>query len=273
MSKPLVPDELWDTIEPLLPVEPPKPKGGRPRVPDRACLTGIIFVRKTGLPWEDLPAGAGLRRGHDLLAAAARRAGRPECGIASTGRCWTAWAQPTRSTGSGPAWTRPASRPKRGGRHRPRSDESRQTGHEAPSCGRPPRYPARRAPDRGQPPRRRPVRGAGRRDPPDQAALRAAAASARRSCTPTRRTTGARAGPALSRRHIKVRIARKGVDVQPAPGAPPLGGRADVGRGSIGSGACASATNVATTSTTPSSPSAARSSAATPSTGIVRCSK
>jgi len=30
MSKPLVPDALWETIAPLLPAEPPKPKGGRP---------------------------------------------------------------------------------------------------------------------------------------------------------------------------------------------------------------------------------------------------
>jgi len=50
MSKPLLPDDLWEIVEPLLPEEPPKPKGGRPRVPDRACLTGIIFVLKTGLP-------------------------------------------------------------------------------------------------------------------------------------------------------------------------------------------------------------------------------
>ena len=44
MSKPLVSDALWEIIRPLLPPEPPKPKGGRPRVPDRAALTGIIFV-------------------------------------------------------------------------------------------------------------------------------------------------------------------------------------------------------------------------------------
>jgi transposase len=56
MSQILVPDDLWNRIEPLLPAEPPKPKGGRPRVPDRACLTGIIFVLKTGIPWESLPA-------------------------------------------------------------------------------------------------------------------------------------------------------------------------------------------------------------------------
>src|SRR5215210_4352532 len=55
MAKELVSDELWKIIEPLLPQEPPKPKGGRPRVDDRAALTGIIFVLKSGIPWEMLP--------------------------------------------------------------------------------------------------------------------------------------------------------------------------------------------------------------------------
>jgi transposase len=43
---------LWARIAPLLPPEPPKPKGGRPRVSERAALTGILFVLKTGIPWE-----------------------------------------------------------------------------------------------------------------------------------------------------------------------------------------------------------------------------
>ncbi len=63
MAKPLVPDDLWETIEPLLPVEPPKPTGGRPRVPDRVCLTGIVFVLKTGIPWEYLPREMGCGSG------------------------------------------------------------------------------------------------------------------------------------------------------------------------------------------------------------------
>jgi transposase len=50
MAKPLVTDELWEVIEPLLPEEPPKPNGGRPRIDDRAALTGIIFVLKSGIP-------------------------------------------------------------------------------------------------------------------------------------------------------------------------------------------------------------------------------
>ena len=55
MAKPLVPDELWELVEPLLPGYEPGPKGGHPRVPDRVCLTGIVFVLKTGIPWEDFP--------------------------------------------------------------------------------------------------------------------------------------------------------------------------------------------------------------------------
>jgi transposase len=63
MAKELVTDELWDTIEPLLPEEPPKPKGGRPRIEDRAALTGILFVLKSGIPWEMLPQEMGCGSG------------------------------------------------------------------------------------------------------------------------------------------------------------------------------------------------------------------
>ena len=61
--KPLVSAESWALVAPLLPPEPPKPKGGRPRVPNRACLTGIIFVLKTGIPWEMLPPEMGCGSG------------------------------------------------------------------------------------------------------------------------------------------------------------------------------------------------------------------
>ena len=63
MSKSILPDDLWAIIEPLLPPEPPKPKGGRPRVPDRATLTGILFVLRTGIPWELLPPELGCGSG------------------------------------------------------------------------------------------------------------------------------------------------------------------------------------------------------------------
>ena len=60
MAKPLLTDGLWQRIKPHLPPEPPKPKGGRPRLPDRACLTGILFVLKSGTPWEYLPREMGV---------------------------------------------------------------------------------------------------------------------------------------------------------------------------------------------------------------------
>lgn len=63
MSAPLLPDALWNLIQPLLPSLPHTPKGGRPRLPDRACLTGIIFVLRSGIPWEMLPQALGCGSG------------------------------------------------------------------------------------------------------------------------------------------------------------------------------------------------------------------
>jgi transposase len=63
MAKALLSEELWEVIEPLLPPEPPKPKGGRPRISNRAALTGILFVLKTGLQWEMLPQEMGCGSG------------------------------------------------------------------------------------------------------------------------------------------------------------------------------------------------------------------
>lgn len=63
MARPLVPDDLWAALEPLLPPRRPKPKGGRPPIPDRAALAGILFVLKSGIPWEMLPAEMGCGSG------------------------------------------------------------------------------------------------------------------------------------------------------------------------------------------------------------------
>ncbi len=54
-----VPDDLWERIEPLLPAERPKPKGGRPRVLDRVAMAGIIYRVRTGCPWKALPSDFG----------------------------------------------------------------------------------------------------------------------------------------------------------------------------------------------------------------------
>ncbi len=64
MAKELVTDELWETIDPLLPPEPPKPQGGRPHSEDRAALTGIVFVLNSGgIAWEMLPQEMGCGSG------------------------------------------------------------------------------------------------------------------------------------------------------------------------------------------------------------------
>jgi transposase len=55
----LVTDELWDAIGPHLPSRKISPKGGRPAVPDRACLAGILFVLREGIRWQSLPMEMG----------------------------------------------------------------------------------------------------------------------------------------------------------------------------------------------------------------------
>jgi len=55
MSTLLIDDKLWELIAPVLPKWAPSPMGGQPRKPDRVCLTGILFVLKTGIAWEDFP--------------------------------------------------------------------------------------------------------------------------------------------------------------------------------------------------------------------------
>jgi len=56
VREPMLTDEQWEKIEPLIPPRPPRPKGGRPPVDDRPCLEGILWILKTGARWRDLPA-------------------------------------------------------------------------------------------------------------------------------------------------------------------------------------------------------------------------
>ena len=63
MAAILVSDELWSIIEPLLPPKPPRWKGGRPPVPNRVALAGILFVLRSGIPWGMLPAEMGCGSG------------------------------------------------------------------------------------------------------------------------------------------------------------------------------------------------------------------
>ena len=49
-------DAQWARIVPHLPKARPKPKGGRPRADDRACMEGILWILRTGARWKDMPS-------------------------------------------------------------------------------------------------------------------------------------------------------------------------------------------------------------------------
>src|SRR3954469_544246 len=64
MAKPIVSDELWAVVEPLIPAVARRRRfPGRRRIDDRAVLTGILFVLMTGIPWERLPQEMGCGSG------------------------------------------------------------------------------------------------------------------------------------------------------------------------------------------------------------------
>jgi transposase len=129
----LVPEQLWQAIQPLLP-PPPRRYGGRPRIDDRAALAGIVYQLRTGIPWRLLPT---------------RQLG---CGSPVT--CWRrlrdwqragVWQQlhhqlldqlgrNRQLDCRGPAWTRSACAPNGGRANRPEPDRPRQARVQIPTC-------------------------------------------------------------------------------------------------------------------------------------------
>jgi transposase len=64
MPQPLIDDELWTQIEPLLPKKRRRKRHtGRLPLCDRRVLTGILFVLRSGIPWEMLPKEMGCGSG------------------------------------------------------------------------------------------------------------------------------------------------------------------------------------------------------------------
>ncbi|WP_373276211.1 IS5 family transposase [Actinopolyspora erythraea] len=58
----VVSDELWERVEPLLPVRPASRTGPKP-LPDRQVVQPILVVLVTGIGWEDLPQELGFGSG------------------------------------------------------------------------------------------------------------------------------------------------------------------------------------------------------------------
>ncbi len=54
-----VDDALWATLEPILRVDKPRKKPGRPRRDDRAIFDGLIWLARTGSQWAALPRAFG----------------------------------------------------------------------------------------------------------------------------------------------------------------------------------------------------------------------
>ena len=50
-----IPDKLWDTISHILPDEKPNNTIGRPVIPFRKVMDGIVYVLRTGCQWKMLP--------------------------------------------------------------------------------------------------------------------------------------------------------------------------------------------------------------------------
>ena len=124
-----VDDLLWRTLEPLLPSRKRRPKGGRPPADDRACLRGILFVLRTGLPWRDVPEGlaSGVtcwRRLRDWQAAGAWER-LHEAALAKLGRSggldWSRASLDSTSVRAKRGATRSAPRPRTEGGARPSS--------------------------------------------------------------------------------------------------------------------------------------------------------
>ena len=50
-----IPEALWKRIERVIPIYKQSDKGGRPRLPMRKVVGGILYVLSTGCQWKAMP--------------------------------------------------------------------------------------------------------------------------------------------------------------------------------------------------------------------------
>lgn len=56
-----VDDDLWALLAPLLVIDKPRKKSGRPRSDDRAIFDGLIWLARNGGQWKSLPRQFGAK--------------------------------------------------------------------------------------------------------------------------------------------------------------------------------------------------------------------
>src|SRR5258706_14649750 len=56
-----IPEELWVLVKAVLPAQEFLPSGGRPWIPPRQVLDGVLYVLRTGCQWKAVPPGDGSR--------------------------------------------------------------------------------------------------------------------------------------------------------------------------------------------------------------------
>jgi transposase len=209
----LVPEQLWRAIQPLLPTPPPR-YGGRPRVDDRACLAGIVYQLRTGVPWRLLPPASSAAAAPSPAGGGCGTGNAPTSGGGCIDCCLTNSAATVGSTGRGPVSTRLACAPSGGLPDRPEPDRPRQAREQVSPAGRPPRHPAGGVPVGGQHAR---LAAAGGRGGCGRAGQGGAWSSRPAAQAPVKLQLNKaydypRCRRALRRRGITPRIARRGVE-------------------------------------------------------------
>jgi transposase len=144
-----LPDDLWAAVQPLLPPEKPLGTTGRPAVPFRTVLNGIVYILRTGCQWKAVPSQYG-------SGSTCHRRFQQWVADGTWQRLWRAQlARYDHEHGIGWDWQSADSAtvpsPPRRRRHRSRPDQSKETGHQAPHRERSAWGTAERRHQRGQP--------------------------------------------------------------------------------------------------------------------------
>src|SRR6266508_5961116 len=127
MAKELLPDAFWARIAPLLPPEPPKPKGGRPRRVGPGGADGDPVRAEDGHPLGVLACRDGVWERDDVLAQAARLVPSGRLAQAAPGASRRAGPGRSHRLGPGRAGLRRGAGPGGGPRNEQEPNGSRQT--------------------------------------------------------------------------------------------------------------------------------------------------